>query len=474
MKDLSHRPPLAQRGRSRQGLPRDWSAPSKGTFAGRSGFLAAEEWAVIAGVVVALVVVLMLLYLRRNDAGFRPLESFKVGWQIAPTGVPSSSQRLRNGAPEVAIYLDVSLPVGGFFPAHDPQLSFSPFRAWLNAVPPRLIELGGRGNPRVAWYSVAAGVAPLPAPPPLSRSLFGGAESRLDRAVTDMHQGFKTGRIGAAALLTDLIATGDLHGALRVGTVLGEWLQRSLRDGSDLHFGLLGVRAPYWGVAATGCPLREGLGCWLSEQTDRFHRLNGLVKIPFYAVLVGRGVDEVRQAGESLRAAAAGYGLETQFEVLSGAAEPIEEQTLCRAQAGLEPHLPQLILEQGVDGRYSCRRDEVVELICPLPSALGEPVAVTSSWPEVTNVRVRAGEVVVALDCAKAHANPPPGDLSLRIESAPATIGAVDWAPWSSATDERPSDLGKTLLLLDFIHRVRYSPPSRVAASSAILRAEPR
>ena len=105
----------------------------------------------------------------------------------------------------------------------------------------------------VRWDTTSAILEGMPR---FERSLFDGQWSRLNLSIESILSDFQTGHIEAAALITDLMATGDIIGPLAVSNALSDWLASNDVRSAIFHVGLLAARADYRGLA-TGRLLRE-------------------------------------------------------------------------------------------------------------------------------------------------------------------------------------------------------------------------
>jgi hypothetical protein len=441
--------------------------------------------AVGAAVVVAVLLSIVLGTRGCGPTPSAPPADIQVTWSVTPSwsappaGAAGSPARtgVRPGTPphagDLALFLDISRPMGGFISptAHDQDL-FG-YRSVIHLVESHLVSVAGTAGSRPVWYSFAAEATALPAAPRIERKSFTGLETRLDRALDTLTRGIADGRFAAAALVTDLNASGSLSGATGALLPLVTWLQRAdVRDGT-LHAGLLGLRANYWGVPGPGCPVNGDLRCWYSESLHAYRPLTHLAQAPFYVLILGRGAEVVNQVGARVLADATGQGLHGQWELLTAASLPRTVSTACHLAEPGHADEPQLALTRDEEGRWQCVQPDTVEVTCALPADLGlQQIAFTTSWPpDIASVKpVEPRRLQFTLDCARLRTDPPAGELILRLDGAARLPGAMSWQSWSSPTDETEADLGRTPQLADLVDAIRLRPARLAAASSSLLR----
>ncbi|HZF12671.1 MAG TPA: hypothetical protein VFE33_28100 [Thermoanaerobaculia bacterium] len=371
------------------------------------------------------------------------------------------------------IYLDISEPIGGFLPFDERERSG--FKPIVQSLPGYLTEAFGGSRPlHLQWRGVSdQQPADLPAPK-ITRNLFQGRESRLDLAIQAMTKDVQGGA-DVAVLITDLVATGPLIGAMGVANALDPTFAQAVQSGR-YELGLLGVRAPYWGVRSKHCRASTaGLGCWFSELKPGYQPLTHPAKVPFYVFLIGRSGGGVERVGRSLQQIAS--GLETRWELLSRAAYLPGLELGCKAalltEDGRETRRRQTALFADPAG-FRCQRDEKVELVCGLQDPSFNVVGATwaasgtakSPWREAVRFASRPRDrdkdrtdLAMTIDCDKLPGHrtlpePPPFRMELHRPLLP------PWDDWSSESDERETDLGKTLQLKLFVEKARLAPPS--------------
>ncbi len=399
-----------------------------------------------------------------------PVDSLHLPCQALRTTSSQADRRPRPLAGTLRIYLDVSEPIGGFLPFDDRERSG--FKLVVQSLPGHLSEAFGGGRQiDLQWKGVSDGPPADLKVSRISRDRFQGKESRLDLAIQAMIRDVENGAEGAA-LITDLVATGPLTGAMGVANALDPPFAQAVQDGR-YELGLLGVRAPYWGVKSKHCKgPNAGLGCWFSELKPGYQPLTKPAKVPFYIFLIGRAGGGVENLGMSLQKIAGEQKLETRWELLSRSAYLPQLDLACKAalltdEGTVDVHRRQVTLVADRAG-FRCQRSEKVELSCVSPFALGPAVWAPSGtgkspWQEAVRFssKARPGALGLALtiDCDKLpdHRNlpePPPFRMEVRRSLR------ASWEDWSSESDERETDLGRTLQLKLFIERARLAPPS--------------
>ena len=429
----------------------------------------------VGGVVVGLVLWMVVSGMGSRDS--EPIGEIPVAWMARPAWTRGTEpDRPRNDPPQkepqsLAVYLDVSEPMGGFLPPSSQPLAPSAFRSViLNLVPEQLARVSGSADSPLDWTFVAAELRPMERPRTLTREVFRGGESRLNEAVTAILRGFDAGRLETAALITDLVSTDDLTGAMGVALPLSDHMSSgSVRKG-EFHLGLLGIRAPYWGVESKSCRLERDLGCWFSEQAQRYKPLTREAKVPFYVLIMGRRFETVQEIGEGIRAGVGKLDLEAQWEVLTEVSRERQlDEVKCTTHRTGHRGEPQYALVQQEDGSVRCQREDEVEILCPLPkSARFQPQTASASWPGVA-AALEGKDVVLKVDCGSLRASVPSGSLTVKVEGPPTLNGdASQWRNWSCESDERENDLGRTLQLMSFLDKVRPKP-ERLEVTSATL-----
>ena len=404
-------------------------------------------------------------------------------WRQAPSPEPVLSDSVADSEPKLlSIYLDLSRPMAGYLPldASSPQRegsgSANEFRAVAQWVPDHLTRVYSTAS--LQWRGVGNDIRPLSEYPRLDRSLFDATASRLDMAIREALVDLRSGRSEGAAIVSDLLGTGELTGALAVSRFLSDWLDSEGVRGSEFHLGLVGVKASYWGATASSCPSRNGLGCWYSERGVGWRRLDEVVVAPFYVLLMGREAESVSTILRSIESDAASIGIEAVSELLTAATRPRLATLTCDAYAldGEQTGRQYALVRDGPSGEYACVRSDRVKLGCgfgggfvPTSAQVG---ATRGEVPEGFRIAPPSGaaQVEVDVDCGALRGQEQLPDLMLDFEGT--LVGSVvpPWDEWSIETDDLPTFPGKTLQLRYFIEEVRVAPHYYRAELPPILR----
>ncbi len=423
-----------------------------------------SEWNflfLIAG--AALLAVVAWLALRRPEER-QPVERLAANWTLEPRWerpLPAVDLAAGTGG-ELAIYLDSSLPIGGYLPPqwHSEQ---SALESLLRLVPQSLADIDRSPSSRLRWHGLSAAPARLAAAPASERRFFTGGESRLDLAVAEIERDFEAGRLEAALVITDLVTTGEVVGAQGTAQSLRDWISSAEVLAGAVDFGLLAIKAPYWGIRTTTCRAPgANAACYFSEQRQEWLTLPVDAKLPLYVLVFTRGRNAAGRILEGLAAELSKRQFEVQAELFTADSAGEPRLNACTVHSAAEPQRQQYALFGKEGGRLTCERNEVIQLRCPLPEPLGRVKEVATTGGEVLPFSMSDERVVqLELDCARRRDREFTLDLQLGVEAA--QTGGPSWASWSSATDDRPEDLGKTLRLQEFVEKVRVRPPSYLA-----------
>lgn len=454
---------------------------------------------ILVGVLVAggaVILILLSMTLGKGDAT-EPVKSFTVpcriepAWQQPPT--PSDpGEGNPSGRQEIRVYLDTSHPMGGFLPPQGVDAEPA-FRAIAQLVPGHLV---GRFSGVVRWFGIDSTLRPLPGDLHLTRGLFAGSETRLDLALDDIVSALESGRAEAAVLVSDLVSTSGPEGAMGAVEPLLQWNRTAGVERGQFDLGLLAVRAGYWGVTPSHCSGPGPLGCWYSEQANRYIPMTKAANRPLYFLFFGIGGEDreggasrVEEAGKSFQAALDDLGLETRWELLTAASRGRSGSLVCSAyrtnpSTGLGE--AQFALVRGSEGLNECRRDEKVMLSCCVagpeagggdPTCDGDGIAVQSgsaSWREVT-LRATEGRLEAVVDCEALRKKPPGGPLV--VEDVIASVQRAEpgpWKEWAAPTDEIEESLSGTLQMDLFVETVRLRPDHyRIELQEPLLRFAP-
>ena len=426
-------------------------------------------------------------------------------WDEPETGVASPS-----GDPElVEIHLDISSPMAGYLPpGGDGDLSVFQFVA-QNAAQ-HMARVFGSADAPVGWVGVGHELRNIGTRPQIERGVFDGRSTQLDQSMERMLGDFRTGRAEAAALVSDLMATGDVTGPLTLFGALGEWLGSADVRSGTFHVGLFGLKADYWGVRVRGCAARAPLGCRFDELRRRWVALDTVQQIPVYVLVLGRGAARVVSVMESLQATVDELNrgrdapIETQWELLTRAALGHDATVACRAGTrGSDEPGPQYALFGNDQQQHCCVRDDTVTLFCDVEGGF-QPTAARATWvmtpaadraaeapvaetenvdgddadaaadapapPPAADARIDGTRLTFDFACSAVRCGPPAGaglELLLEASGTVQDAGAVDWrSDWSTETGE----VGRTLQLQGFVDAVRIDPDRYRLRTPALLR----
>ena len=415
-----------------------------------------------------------------NGERLAPVSSFVASaaiesvWPESLPMEPASIDPVQDQSPRLAIYLDLSSPMSGFVPPPGVELDAGDVGGGeLRAVAQWIPDHLGRLYPGVPlqWHGVAESLEALPQYPVFQRDIFTGTESRLSLAIDQILLDLRSGRSEGAAIITDLVGTGELTGALDVARYLVPWLASEERRAGDFHFGLIGVRGTYWGAFhRTRCPPQPGLlGCWYSERMPGWKpRLQTPASVPFYVLLFGRGADALNEIARSVQRDADGPGIEAVWELLTaGGTEQSRAEVAFEAfLEGEQPGDPQYALWRDDDGAYGCYpAGGTVQLRGTFPGASGfRPTSATLATGSVGpdspfTVAMIEERLELEVDC-DAVPDPPDRDLRLSIEGTMSPPERPQWDDWSTPDDNMTEHPGATLQLRYFIEETRVAPAS--------------
>ena len=417
------------------------------------------------------------------DEPFTVEASIHPEWREAPSQEPAEQEAAALGeSRSLTIYLDMSRPMAGFLPlgaASPPREGAggtNEFRAVAQWVPDHLTRVYATAALR--WRGVGRDIRDLSEYPRFERNVFDATASRLDLAIQEALADLRSGRSEGAALISDLLGTGELTGALAVSRYFESWLNSEGVRTSEFHLGLVGVKASYWGGTSSNCAPRNGLGCWYSERGRGWRPLDDVVVAPFYVLLMGRSAESLSTILESIESDAANTGIETVSELLTASTRPQTAPFTCVAyDPGGEDRARQYALHRDAQsGEYSCVRSDLVRLSCDfsggfVPTRLG-PGASQGTIPDgfVVDPSFADGQVDIDVDCGTLRGQELLPDLTLDFEGNMIGAAAPPWSAWSIETDDVSEFPGKTLQLRYFIEEVRVLPDTYRAELPPILR----
>ena len=389
-------------------------------------------------------------------------------WDGAPSLPIPLKPRTEPGA--IDVHLDISAPMAGFLPPASNPDEPSVLRTAAQNVASHLSRLYGGGGVSIRWRGVGHNLRNLEGMPRFERSLFDGRWSRLTLSIEGILSDFQTGHIEAAALVTDLMATGDITGPLAVSNTLSDWLASGDVRSGAFHVGMLATRANYRGWQPAGCPERTSeLGCVYNERTGAITPLANVVKIPLYVLVLGKDFEKVEDVIESVRRGIEelGQDLEIKHEILTRKSRGFDTTISCKARKPGDhgENKPQFVLFEDTVGSMKCRRNDTVALSCSLSngfqltsaSAAFDGNGTTAGLSGAAAVREVGGRLDLDLNCAQLQELA--GPLKLGLADVVGEITPqweVDWGEWSTEIDE----LGKTLQLEGFVQELHIAPES--------------
>ena len=312
-------------------------------------------------------------------------------WDGAPSPPIPPKPQTEPGA--IDVHLDISAPMAGFLPPASNPDEPSVLRTAAQNVASHLSRLYGGGGVSIRWRAVGHNLRNLEGMPRFERSLFDGRWSRLTLSIESILSDFQTGHIEAAALVTDLMATGDITGPLAVSNTLSDWLASSDVRSGTFHVGMLATRANYRGWQPAGCPERTSeLGCVYNERTGAITPLANVVKIPLYVLVLGKDFEKVENVIESVRRGIEelGQDLEIKHEILTRKSRGFDTTMSCIARKPGDhvENKPQYVLFEDNVGNMKCHRDEPVALSCSLSTGFELTSASTAFDGKGTTARL--------------------------------------------------------------------------------------
>lgn len=415
-------------------------------------------WPLPAAVVVTLIG-LVIVFARAPSRQDKALQEFGLTWMLKPVGTASPLPAEPPGRPRrFDIVLDVSSPMAGFLAPAGEGGAPSALMRLVELAPDHLARADRQEVSPLTWWRVAEAFEELARPERVEVALFSGGASRLDLALGRLRAVLEAGAVESALLLTDLVATGELTGAQGAGRLLGAWARSPLVQSGGMHWGLLGVRAPYWGARSSRCVGQGELGCWFSEQTDRFYPLTERAAVPLYALVLGPEAPAVDQIGRGLQAELEARKLEVRWELLTSLSQARPAEASCRAHRLGDPDRPQYALVLDDESALRCERSETVALSCVLPEKLpfiAERAA--ANWP-AAEVSLADRRLELAIDCAALRRVRPAEPLRLTVAGRGEAPKVDPWEGWSKSSDHEAASLDRTLQLALFLEQARLVP----------------
>ena len=414
----------------------------------------------------------------------------KPEWEAPLTTEPRPQQK----PSEVAIHLDISYPMAGFLPRESDSSDLSALQLVAQNVAQHMARVYGGSEVTVKWYGVGHEVRELSPTPRFQRELFDGRSTRLDLSIKNILSNIQSGYMEAAAIVSDLMATGEVTGPLFVSAQLSEWLETTEVRSGEFHVGLFGVKAEYQGIThPPECPPGSRLGCWFDERVKKYKPLESASFLPIYVLVVGRGAEAVTSVMKSLERGIdeMNQSLESQSELVTRNSHGFDTNLSCGVgplgDDGKREQQYALVVDQ--DEMYTCVRDATVTLDCAFADgddslvptrgrAIWSSTSTRRSGGEVGNgtegnappepaIRVDQGgrRIEIDVDCASIRNSRTDLQLALDV-SGSANRVTKDWNGWSTEV----AALGKTLNLNGFVEAVRINPDRYRVELPVILR----
>lgn len=392
--------------------------------------------------------------------------------KLVPDEGPGTTRTARPESPvTIDVHIDVSEPMGGFVAPPSNGDEFPVLRTVALNVQSHLARVYGSADIATRWFGVAHGLRELRSPPRIDRQLFDGRATRLDLSIAAIMSDLGSGRTEAAAVITDLMATGDLTGPLNISNRLEPWLQSADVQSGDYHVGLLGVRARYWGIASPGsCALQNGLGCWYDERAQEYRRVDADQEIPFYVLILGLGADRVKSVMDAVEAGIreGDDSVTVISEVLTD--RPPDEENVAmqcdvagRSDVGTLESQGALFWLSEARGQVYCQRDDPVVLSCNVMSGgfqmTGEPIVNGDTASAPVGANLIGDTLRIDASCEALR------ELSVEIGGEIVRPEERDWSEWTTEVD----DLGRTLHLESFIQEIRLDPRNYCMTLSPLL-----
>lgn len=393
--------------------------------------------------------------------GSGPLETVEARWSIAPQweAAPAAvAPALSGGGGRLDVYVDSSAPMAGFLAADNAEFGTA-FESVLRGAAAQLLRIDGSASSPVAFFGVAENLEKVAAHKVLEKRFYGGGQSRLDKALIEIERTLASGEAEAALVLTDLIVTGEVIGAQGAARHLRDFMRSPAVLSGSLHLGLLGVKDSYRGVRTAGCAAPAGRGCRFSEQRKKWLPLEENAVAPFYVLVFARGREPVERVLTGFAEELEELEVETVTEVLSAAsqAEP-PAPTGCSIETEGGAGRRQYALFSDREGLFRCARSEKLKLTCQLPPAPRLAAGERKKDEDWLFYSLGEESLELELECEDIRDKDFSIDLEFAAESS--RKAAETWAQWSSTSDDRPEDAGRTLRLKEFLEKVRLVPDS--------------
>lgn len=359
-------------------------------------------------------------------------------------------------APRVDVYVDTSYSIAGFLPPSSSS-GRSTLRALADEAAAQLQGSTGFQGTVVQPATFGEGIS-LGWPKDFGPASFKGKRSDLNGVFEQVKSDLGSGNAHSAAVITDLVATGDTKGGIQAAQSLVEWARTATATGS-VTVGMLGITARYWGVRDASCRgAAKGAGCWFSEQTGAWQPLTAVVEVPLYVLIFGRSIEQVEHVGKGIQAVVAPSGSRSQWELLVHKEHPRELPMRCEFKNPDPGRPPHFSGARRADGALQCPGSEPFTLDCrgSADSSVSLEGA-KSTWPSAGVVAGDNG-FEVTIDCGATKAARPAAALQVEAQATFAALPSP-WSDWTAASDVTEDALGRTLRLAEFTDLVRSGAP---------------
>lgn len=387
----------------------------------------------------------------------------KVEPSLFPTTAECTTAADGSGSPppltgpvRVAQYLDISAPVAGFLePAGQPRTprGIRNFLAQTGAVLQEAVP-----SATLSSWNFAKGIIPVQNTA-FASPKFSGEGSDIRDPITQIQAELTAGSLSAAIVVTDLVGTCDTLGASCAAPAMVSWLKADFIK-SGFAVGLLGVKAPYFGVKNRVCPGVGGVGCRFSENRSAWVPIDAPVDTPLYALVFARDGKTLTRILAGLSSALDPDGTASRVEDFTVGRSAVTHSLTCDLRTTSQTPVWWVTPREGM---YWCNRSEPFDLTCKWASANTvlplDATVIDPQWHELVSMRPSSkAELTLQLSCEDLKRDPQPQlprePLALAFPLTE-SMTPVEWDDWSVANDGEPDAAGKTLRLAPLIELLR-------------------
>jgi len=375
------------------------------------------------------------------------------------------------GPAAIAQYLDVSAPVGGFLePTSQPRSA----RGILNflaqtgpvlqeSVPGATLSSWNFSNELKAVQNTE-----------FATPKFSGEGSDIRVPIARVQSELTAGALSAAVIVTDLVGTCDTLGASCAAPAMDGWI-RTEATKSGFFVGLLGVKAPYYGVKNRVCRGVGSVGCRFSENRSAWMKLDAPAEVPLYALVFARDAQTGAKVLSGLQQAIDSSGDHSIREVFTTRLAPMAATLACSLGTETVGAAYQLANDKG---KLRCTAEAPATLSCSWKTEAAPTLPVgtahtSASWRPLLKEKPGKALFVRELACAEVLNR----TVTLPTDALNATFALTeqleqpDWKDWSTSNDSEADSLGMTLRLQPLIELLRDAarPPARTLTCGKIL-----